>query len=480
MNLPVSFLEKMSDYFHTHKELNEQDFFNSFNESSMRGIRLNSRKVSGEIREKLIETFQLDRNIDWCENGYYLDTDGLGRNPYYHTGAFYIQEPSAMLPAEVLAPRQGDTVLDLCAAPGGKATRFGEFLDGTGLLVANEISKDRSRALLRNIELFGLENVVITNENPQNLAKRFPDYFDKILVDAPCSGEGMFRNDPQAVKSWEKFGPDVCVKLQEEILNNAAQMLKTGGSMVYSTCTFNPEENENQIDRFLQAHPEYVVIPHPEIKGVSNCDGIYFKGAMRIWPQISTGDGHFCVHLQKVNHSPQKLFQEIPERRRKVRGETYSARTARESFLQFCNHMLTEQAYTEQKNKQGFLLFGDKLHLLPVPVSRFDDLKVVKMGAYPGSVKHTDKEVLFLPSHSFALSLSREKMKEDKYISLDFEDERIWRYLSGETILLSEKEQECISNKGYILLVIGNLPLGWGKRSGKMIKNEYPPAWRLR
>ena len=480
MNLPISFLQGMREYFRKHKELNEQDFLHSFDQTSKRGIRLNSRKVSKDSKEIIVDAFQLFEKIAWCENGYYTNTDGLGRNPYYHTGAFYIQEPSAMLPAEILAPEPGDFVLDLCAAPGGKATRLGEMLEGAGLLVANEISKDRSRALLRNIELFGLENIVITNENPQHLAMRFPKFFDKIVVDAPCSGEGMFRNDPQAVKSWEKYGPDVCVKMQEEILEYAAQMLKAGGDMVYSTCTFNPEENENQIDRFLNRHPEFMVISHPDVRGTATCNGANFFGAMRIWPQLSDGDGHFCVHLQKKKQTETEFQKDISKRKKGIKGETYSVRTAKEAFLNFCSDMLTPDAYTKQKNKQGFLLFGDKLHILPIPVTKFDRLKVIKMGAFPGIIKHTEKDVLFIPSHSFALTLAPGKMKEEKCIILKDGDGRIWRYLSGETIFLTEDEQVQISKKGYILIAFGDLPLGWGKRNGTTLKNEYPPAWRLR
>ena len=482
MNLPASFLQMINTYFEKNPELNLEAFLESFDESPRRGVRLNSWKTASDDIKQILDSIGASKRVLWSENGYYIDTEGLGKNPYYHAGAYYIQEPSAMLPAEILSPNPGDFVLDLCAAPGGKTTRLGEMMRGEGLLVSNEISKDRVRALLRNVELFGLDHMVITNETPEKLAERLPGFFDKILVDAPCSGEGMFRRDPQAVRSWEQFGPSHCRTVQEEILDKADVLLKDGGEIVYSTCTFNSLENENLIDFFLQKHDEYHVVSHTERSGVTHCNGEHFQGAMRIWPHLSEGDGHFCVHLQKGTASSRKDSFIAAHKKKREHGEVYSVRVARDIYLQFCKEILTDTAYDDVKERaeRYFLLYGDKTHILPVSPIFFDHLKVVKMGAFPGTIKHTEKGSFFIPSHSFALSISKEKMQSNRCLSLEYTDERIWRYLSGETVFLNENEQMNLSKKGYILLTIGSRSLGWGKRNGMMLKNDYPAAWRLR
>ena len=233
--------------------------------------------------------------VSWCSGGYYVNNEPGGRDPLYHAGVYYPQEPSAMLPAQVMAAKPGEIVLD-----------------GKGILVANEISFERSKALLRNIERSGIEGLVILNETPENIAARLPLFFDKILIDAPCSGEGMFRRDKNACRSYMNYGPKVCVPLQESILEAADKCLKEGGSIVYSTCTFCVDEDENQIKRFIERHPEYHVKAHPEIKGVTHAgEGSILPGSMRIWPHMSEGDGHFCVHIVKGEEKDLKSADEL-------------------------------------------------------------------------------------------------------------------------------------------------------------------------
>jgi len=387
-----------------------------------------------------------------------------------------------MLPAEILGTMPGEKILDLCAAPGGKATRIGADLCGRGLLVANEISEERSRALLRNIELFGIENVVITNETPIRLEKKFASFFDRILIDAPCSGEGMFRRDKNAVKSWERYGPASCEVMQREILSSAHLMLSPGGHIVYSTCTFGTSENEDMIDWFLMEHPEYEVISHPDTQGVSFSRGRMFEGSMRIWPQLGRGDGHFCVHLKK---SLQASLYENEYFNRKINRQDplklYSARSARDSFFSIVKELLTADAYTDYFNKsqEQFILQGEKIHMMPVASSLFDGLKVVKMGAFPGEVRSTPKGWIFVPSHAFALALSREQIKVNHVFSLSRDDYRLIRYLHGETLLLSFEESQQLSQNAFILLLVDSFPIGWGKSNGCTIKNLYPKAWRL-
>ena len=483
MKLPEAFTRRMDGYFLKYPELSPADFYASFDGNLHYGIRINRLKVRPSDYPAVLAALPGDSSpVPWCSEGYYVTEVPSGKDPYYHAGVYYIQEPSAMLPAEVLGAKPGEKILDLCAAPGGKATRIGADLNGEGILIANEISEERSRALLRNIELFGIVNAVITNEKPGNLAGRFPSFFDRILIDAPCSGEGMFRRDKNAVKSWERFGPASCEVMQREILASAHRMLVPGGHIVYSTCTFGTSENEDMIDWFLETYPEYDVVPHPEMKGVSFSHGRNFDGSMRIWPQISRGDGHFCVHLRKRDDA-ELFFAEPPkEKKRKTdASKLYSTRTAAEALLSFYDGILTAEAVSSYREKidRSFLLNGDKIHLLPADISLFDGLKVVKMGAFPGEVIKTQKGWVINPSHSQALMLSPEEMRPGCVLNLRRDEDRLTRYLRGETLLLTEDEVSFLLPNSYILVSVDGYPVGWGKTGGASLKNLYPKAWRL-
>ena len=259
MKLPEKFTERMHQYFEKQGRSDEEpSFWSSYEKEPVHGIRWNRLKMDPSEYGKYMKDMDLPETpVTWCDGGFYTPDLSLGKDPYYHAGAYYIQEPSAMLPASVLGTRPGEFVLDMCAAPGGKATRIAEDLKGEGLLVANEINAERSRSLLRNLERCGAGNVVILNEDPKNMVRTFRSFFDRIIIDAPCSGEGMFRRDPFAPKSWEKFGPASCVPIQESILEYADEMLLSGGSIVYSTCTFGEAENEERIHTFLLNHSNY-------------------------------------------------------------------------------------------------------------------------------------------------------------------------------------------------------------------------------
>jgi len=483
MKLPEAFIERMNQYFLLHPELKSEDFYASFDKEPRRGLRFNRLKVNPGAADSLLDSLgqKYDR-VTWCRDGYYVTELSSGKDAYYHAGVYYIQEPSAMLPAEILGAQPGEKILDLCAAPGGKATRIGADLCGSGLLVANEISEERSRALLRNIELFGIENAVITNETPIKLEKRFASFFDRILIDAPCSGEGMFRRDRNAVRSWERYGPSSCEVMQREILSSAHFMLAPGGHIVYSTCTFGTSENEDMIDWFLSQHPEYEVISHPDTKGVSFSRGRLFEGSMRIWPQSGLGDGHFCVHLQKSLRASVYENERINRKiNRQDPSKLYSTRSARDSFYAIVKELLTVDAYSDyfHKTQEQFVLQGEKVHMMPVSASLFDGLKVVKMGAFPGEVRSMPKGWVFVPSHAFALALSKDKMQINHIFSLSRDDQRLIRYLHGETLLLSDEESQLLSQNAFILLFVDSFPIGWGKSNGCTIKNLYPKAWRL-
>ena len=272
-----------------------QAYLDSFEEPRIYGLRVNTLKWTPEQCRQVYVDFQ---QVPWIANGLlYPEERRMAKDPYYYAGLYYLQEPSAMTPASVLPVEPGDRVLDLCAAPGGKSTELGAKLMGKGVLIANDISNSRAKALLKNLELFGISNICVTSETPEKLVSVYPEYFDKILVDAPCSGEGMFRKDADMMKDWLEHGPAYYAPIQKEILHQAVAMLKPGGMMVYSTCTFDKREDEEQILDLLKTYPEMEVVPLPRFAGA--CDSFGFSGAIRLFPHKIKGEGHFVVLLRK-------------------------------------------------------------------------------------------------------------------------------------------------------------------------------------
>ena len=475
MKLPQAFLDRMHQYFEEKGDPSEEEsFLSSYSKEAMHGIRWNRLKVSPSEYSACMEKMGIDgKKVPWCDGGFYTPDISLGNDPYYHAGAYYIQEPSAMLPASVLGVVPGEFVLDMCAAPGGKATRIAEDLQGKGLLVANEINADRSRALLRNLERAGAGNVVIVNEDPKNMVKNFRSFFHRIIIDAPCSGEGMFRRDPYAPKSWEKFGPQSCVPIQTAILGYADEMLMPGGTIVYSTCTFGEAENEERILDFLSKHPDYEIVAHPEIPEVTHEE----SGMMRIWPHKTDGEGHFCVHLHKKG-----AFTEDPRKETKPdKSGNFTFVKARECFEEFMKGLLTEEAGKEyiEKIRSEFVLHKDKIHLMRVSESLFTKLRVVKMGDFPGEIKETAKGRVFMPSQALALELSPRSIRPSRFLSLDRDDPRLVRYLRCETLMLTEEECGYLDDGESIIVGCEDFPLGFAKVTGSTLKNAYPKAWRL-
>lgn len=273
-----------------------EQFVETYKQRPYSGIRANTLKIT--VDELCKRTpFQLEP-IPWCPTGFYtVEGARPGKHPYYHAGLYYIQEPSAMAPVELLDVQPGDRVLDLCAAPGGKSTQIAAKLQGEGLLVTNDLHPERTKALAKNLELYGVRNGIVLNESPERIAAAFPRFFDRILIDAPCSGEGMFRKDEDMVRQWEPGTPDKYADMQRGILQEAATALKPGGTMVYSTCTFAPEEDEELVAGFLAGHPQFSLIPvggtGPFASGLSP-----LKGAARLWPHKVKGEGHFMAVLR--------------------------------------------------------------------------------------------------------------------------------------------------------------------------------------
>jgi len=320
VQLPSIFAERMKSLLGDEFE----QFMKSYEQSPHAGLRVNTLKISLE-QFKEIAPFDM-RPIPWCGTGFYVP-HGVkpGLHPYYHAGLYYIQEPSAMAPVELLNVKPGERVLDLCAAPGGKTTQIAAKLQGKGVLVTNDIHAERTKALAKNVELYGVRNAVVLNESPERIANAFPHYFDKVLIDAPCSGEGMFRKDEDMVKSWENHSVEKCVLMQRDILETAAKLLAPGGTIVYSTCTFAPEENEAMIAEFLNINPDFVVNDIPESAGFApgrtewvrqmlpekaeETESVLeqTRGTARLWPHLLEGEGHYVAVLQ---HRAESLAEE--------------------------------------------------------------------------------------------------------------------------------------------------------------------------
>ena len=292
------------------------------------GCRVNTWKVEKEKWNEICPFAK--EQIPWIENGYFLSEDsGASRHPYYFAGLYYLQEPSAMTPANRLEAEPGDYVLDLCAAPGGKATELGSRLRGKGLLFANDISNSRAKALLKNLEMAGIPNLYVTSEKPETLEKQFPEFFDKVLIDAPCSGEGMFHREPKMMEYWRERGPEAYVPIQRELILQGAHMLKPGGKLLYSTCTFSKKEDEEIIQWLLEQEPDMYLLPVKPYEGFEKGKGM--EACVRIFPHKMSGEGHFLALLGKKNEQ-----NRVRKRtKRNVGRSPLSCRIVRKNFYRF-------------------------------------------------------------------------------------------------------------------------------------------------
>ncbi len=445
--LPERYIESMKELL-GEKELSE--YINSFEEPRLYGLRVNTAKISVEDFLK-ISPFELTP-VPWIDNGfYYLEKDKPAKHPYYFAGLYYLQEPSAMTPAFVLPVNEGEKVLDLCAAPGGKSTELGAKLKGTGLLVSNDISASRAKALLKNVEVFGIGNVLVTCEYPEKLADKYSDFFDKILVDAPCSGEGMFRKDNKLIKSWESQGPEFFAPIQAGILESAARMLKEGGYMVYSTCTFSKMEDEDNIREFLNNHPEF------ELERIFDYEGFVraydMEEAIRLFPHHIKGEGHFVALLHKKGTLTKDLSG-VAGNGKKIPAEI-------KEFVDECTCSFD----------MGMLeIIGEKVYILPRQTGNPKGIRAMRTGTLMGELKKNR----FEPSQALAMTM---KMTDySTYVNLSIDDVNVIKYLKGETI---EVEESQINGNGKnILIAVDGYTLGWGKRNGTTIKNKYLPGWR--
>ena len=378
--------------------------------------------------------------VPWEPMGCYYDPQARpGLHPYHEAGVYYLQEASAMAPVALLAPVPGERVCDLCAAPGGKSTQIAAYLGGEGFLLSNEIHPKRARILSRNIERMGIANALVTNETPQRLAQALPGWFDKVLVDAPCSGEGMFRKEEAAVTDWSEETVQMCARRQGEILECAAALLKPGGRLVYSTCTFAPAENEEAVAAFLAAHPEF----EPEEQ-----DAPWFaagpNASFRLWPHKLLGEGHFAAVLRKKEGDVDSVDCE-------PQGKLPA------QWLQFAKEMGI--TLPEDGNP---VLFGTTLYWAPRELPRLRGLKVLRPGLELGEIKK-DR---FEPAHALALWLRSCRCVH----ALTADAPETEEYLRG-NVIRSEK-------KGWCLVTVDSYSLGWGKGDGNVLKNHYPKGLR--
>ncbi len=465
--LPEAYLERMRGLLGEEEYLH---YINSFQEEEWKGLRVNTHKLSPEEFQKMAP-WELEK-IPWIPNGfYYREGDRPARDPYYFAGLYYLQEPSAMTPASTLPITPGDKVLDLCAAPGGKSTELGAKLKGQGMLVANDVSNSRAKALLKNLEMAGIANVCVTSDTPRRLTEAFPEFFDKILVDAPCSGEGMFRKDKDMVKDWLLHGPDHYAKLQREIVEEAVKMLKPGGYLMYSTCTFSIEEDEGIVNYILDEFPDMCLLSLPLFEGAS--DGIGLSGCLRLFPHKLQGEGHFIALLYKQPSVPQKSLMEIYYGK-KAKRETPADEKKESSPLsqkwypplaEFLSH-----CRGKEWEPQRFMEKNGLIYYLPEGFLKGAPLRYLRTGLLLGE----EKNGRFEPSQAFAMALKKGQF--DHECSFSREDPRVIRYLKGETVFLSEEETE--KEDGWRLVLADGYPLGWAKATGQTLKNKYYPGWR--
>lgn len=460
MELPQQFTAQMKALLGSEEYRAYED---SFRQERTYGLRVNTGKLSVEEFEK-ISPFPI-RKIPWIHNGFYYDREcAPAKHPYYFAGLYYLQEPSAMTPAELLPVSPGDRVLDLCAAPGGKATELGCRMMGQGLLLANDLSASRAKGLLKNLELFGLPNINVTTEYPQKLAEHFPGYFHKILVDAPCSGEGMFRKDEKLIKSWQKKGPEEYAKIQKSILPAAADMLCEDGLLLYSTCTFSPQEDEEVVAALLKERPEMELVPLPQREGFSpgrpefggNLEALHL--CVRLYPHKIGGEGHFVALLHKRGR------ETVSESRKALLPAGQPVKPCRrQEVLAF----LQEVAMDIDTDRLG--QFSNAVFALSPDFPLVPGMRYIRTGLFLGTLAK-DR---FEPSQSLAMCLRAGQYARE--VSFCADDIRAVKYLKGETIDISDRESP---GKGYVLVCVDGYPLGWAKCSGSTLKNKYPAGWR--
>ena len=427
--LPEQFIQNMK------KQLPENEweaFFAVYGNKPVKGVRLNPLRGGRNALKQVLPFLQ--EPVAWEENGFYTEGEKLGASPFHFAGVFYSQEPSAMSAAPLLDVKAGERVLDLCSAPGGKGTQLACKMQGEGIIVLNEPILSRAKILSQNVERMGIKNAVVTSEMPAKLAEKFPAYFDKILVDAPCSGEGMFRkNADEALREWSEENVALCAARQKEILENATKMLKKGGRLVYSTCTFSTQEDEGQVCDYLQNHPQMRLIKQE-----------------KLYPHKIKGEGHFVALFEKTDG-------EIGD---KKPIKPFVARDSERAYREF------EKTFFREKFAYNLHEANGVLYELPQNVFDWKGLQVLRVGVRVGEVKNGR----FEPNHSLAMCLKKEEVL--RAVDLSQTDERVGKYLRGETF-------EADVKNGWCMVCVEGFPLGFGKAVNGTIKNHLPKGLRM-
>jgi 16S rRNA C967 or C1407 C5-methylase (RsmB/RsmF family)/NOL1/NOP2/fmu family ribosome biogenesis protein len=476
--IPAAFLERMASLLRDEYPA----FLASYDMRPGVGLRVNTLKIAPEVFRQ-IAPFEL-APVPWCAAGFTITGDDVepGKHPFHAAGLYYLQDPSAMTVAELLDPQPGERVLDLASAPGGKATHIAAKMQGQGLLVANEIHPKRAWELAGNLERWGAANVTITNETPERLAERFEDFFDRVLVDAPCSGEGMMRKGEAARVEWAPELVRGCALRQTSILEQAVRLVRPGGRLAYSTCTFNPEENEGTVARFLDAHPEFALTELTRRPGLSPGRPDWLdagvgagpapaqdaghpqgdaptdlrsdlKRAVRLWPHLAPGEGHFIAVMRKHDAEPATATPR-PWRPDRL------PRPAEAAYRTFCAEHLAAIPAGER-----LAWIGSYLYTLPTDLPDLTGLRFLHPGRWLGTIMK-DR---FEPSHALALVLPRESAR--RTVSLAPHDAALAAYLRGEGF-------SSTGEAGWVLLCVDGYPLGWGKRVAGILKSHYPRGLR--
>ena len=438
--LPEPFKERM-------KVLLKEDyskFIKSFDKKNEKAIRVNTTKISVNDFKK-ISPFNIEA-IPYTKDGFYINDSGIGNHPYHFAGLFYVQDPGAMMTFNACHLEDDYIVLDLCASPGGKSGQIGSFLKN-GILVSNEINTSRAKTLFSNIERLGLTNTVVLNNDSYTLSKKFKETFDTIFIDAPCSGEGMFRKNDEAIKTWSNKKIEECANIQKELLKNANTMLKPGGTIVYSTCTYSLEENELQITNFLKDYDYEVLEINKEIKPyiskgyVDETINPELVKAARFYPHISKGEGQFVCVLKK-------------------KGELKKT-----NLLFNKNNVIDKYISNDVDIKLNVEVYDNKFYeKLPIDLS---GLRIISSGVKLGELVNNR----FVYHHNFVTAYGN--CFKNK-VNLSCEDSRIDKYLQGYEIEVED------TPNGYGVILVDNYPLGLFKASNNKLKNHYPKGLRRR
>ena len=453
-HLPEEFLNRMK------QQLGDgyAGYLSAMEQPPVRSLRLNRRKVfpvDYAHMSRICTGSDTPDPVIFCEGAYYYEDFEPGKSALHEAGAYYIQEASAMLPATLLDTNDsGQKVLDLCAAPGGKSTQIADLMRGRGLLVTNEIMPSRSSVLSENIERLGVENALVLNHDPNELAERFPAFFDRILVDAPCSGEGLFRRQPEAVSQWSLENVRMCADRQDMILDCAAAMLAPSGKIVYSTCTFSPEEDEGSTARFLARHPEFEICDEPE----------------HLYPHTAKCEGHFAVSfVRKDFYAVGNAVKSGIVANQKVKNKAVSS-VEKALLSSFLNETLSETSPHRrliEEQSERIIRFGDSIYLAPECLPDLTGLKVKRAGLKIG----TFMKNRFEPDHALSHALTPDEVRF--CVDLPHDSLEIKQYLGGMTINCDK------DMKGWCIVCTEGFALGWGKAGGGVVKNHYPKGLRI-